>query len=172
MILIGVYDSYTLWPFASCSGLKKWNLAIALQPNLGMVMRYVPVLCGHVYNYMPARSGHQPLNCDQGHASTVHVSPKPFLLRTCTGQILRKFYGHFTCRFLKIEKGRPCLMTHEMFFQKWRANTCEKFQRNSLEPNMTQYKRFRNSKKKADGHVYKYNIFGRASVQVHASCRF
>ena len=84
----------------------------------------------------------------QGHASTVHVSPKPFLLRTCTGHILRKIYGHYTCRFLKNRKRPACLMTHKMFFQKWRANTYEKFQRNSLEPNMTQYKRFRNYKKK------------------------
>ena len=57
-------------------------------------------------------------------------------------------------------------MTHKIFFQKWRASTCEKFQRNCLEPNMTQYKRFRNYKKEQTdmytnttflaGHRYKY----------------
>ena len=39
MIPIGVHDSCTLWPLASCSGLKEWNLAIVLHPNLEMGMR-------------------------------------------------------------------------------------------------------------------------------------
>ena len=46
MIPIGVHDSCTLWPWASYSGLKKWNLAIVLQPNLEMVMRYVCCIPG------------------------------------------------------------------------------------------------------------------------------
>ena len=46
MIPIGVHDSCTLWPLASCSGLKEWNLAIVLLPNLEMVMRYVCCIPG------------------------------------------------------------------------------------------------------------------------------
>ena len=46
MIPIGVHDSCTLWLLASCSGLKKWNLAIVLKPNREMVMRYVCCIPG------------------------------------------------------------------------------------------------------------------------------
>ena len=46
MIPVGVHDSCTLCPLGSCSVLKEWNLAIALQPNLEMVMRYVRCIPG------------------------------------------------------------------------------------------------------------------------------
>lgn len=63
MVPLDVRDSCTLCPLATCSALKKWNVAIELQPNLEMTMQGE----GNTFQtthftsltHMPARCGKQ-----------------------------------------------------------------------------------------------------------------
>ena len=101
MIPIGVHDICTLWPFASCSGLKEWNLEIVLQPNLEMVMRYVRCISGRRTAIGPGlgfRKFHRTTHCSRASRDRCYLLDF-LLMYECRDHVLLR--RSFTCEGLK-----------------------------------------------------------------------